>query len=70
MNNVFSILTPKMKMLFMDIIASLGQLPKEIKGYIFGYEGEEDMDINSGEIIVRLVLKIFLTFNNANLKRY
>ena len=33
-------------------------------------KGEEDMNINSVEIIVRLVLKNFLTFNNANLKRY
>lgn len=35
-------LTGKMKMLYMDVIASLGQLPLEQRGYIFGFDGEED----------------------------
>ncbi len=44
MNNSFSVMTDKMQMLYMDIVASLGQLPEEQKGFIFGYEGEEDYD--------------------------
>ncbi len=40
---LFSVMTEKMNMLFMDIIASLGQLPLEQREFIFGYEGEEDM---------------------------
>ncbi len=43
-NMIFSVLTEKMQMLYLDIVASLGQLPEEQKGYIFGYEGEEDYD--------------------------
>ena len=42
MKSSFFMMTDKMQMLFMDIVASLGQLPEEQKGYIFGYEEEED----------------------------
>lgn len=38
-------MTPKMQMLYMDIVASLGQLPIDQKTFIFGYEGEEDLDL-------------------------
>lgn len=41
---MFPEMTEKMNMLLMDIIAALGQLPVEQRGYIFGFEGEEDMD--------------------------
>ena len=44
MSSSFEIMTEKMQMLFMDIVASLGELPLEQKGYIFGYEGEEDIE--------------------------
>ncbi len=44
MKSPFPMLTEKMQMLYMDIIASLGQLPLEVRGYIFGFDGEEDMD--------------------------
>ncbi|MBQ1331919.1 MAG: hypothetical protein IIY36_03215, partial [Lachnospiraceae bacterium] len=37
-------MTKKMEMLFMDIVTSLGQLPLEQRGYIFGFDEEEDMD--------------------------
>ena len=36
-------MTDKMLWLYGDIIASLGQLPLDIRGYIFGFDGEEDM---------------------------
>lgn len=36
--------TDKMDYLFKDIIASLGHLPMEQRGFLFGYEGEEDME--------------------------
>lgn len=36
--------TNKMDYLFRDIIASLGHLPMEQRGFLFGYEDEEDMD--------------------------
>ena len=38
-------MTKKMQMLYMDIIASLGQLPSEMKEFIFGLNTEEDMNI-------------------------
>lgn len=41
---LYSVLTDKMKMLYMDMIASLGQLPEERRGYIFGFEDDLDMD--------------------------
>ena len=41
-------LTGKMKMLYMDVIASLGQLPLEQRGYIFGFDGEEDYKWRTG----------------------
>ena len=44
MGNSFLDMTPKMQELYMDIMASLGQLPEEIKSYIFGIDEEEDMD--------------------------
>lgn len=44
MSSSFELMTEKMQMLFMDIVASLGKLPPEQKGYIFGYEGEEDLE--------------------------
>ena len=40
---LFPELTEKMEMLLTDIIACLGHLPIEQRGYIFGFEGEEDM---------------------------
>ncbi len=36
--------TNKMEVLFTDIITSLCQLPLEQRGYLFGYDGEEDME--------------------------
>lgn len=36
--------TPKMLYLFMDVVASLGQLPDERRIYLFGIGDEEDMD--------------------------
>ena len=44
MKKLFPELTDKMQMLYMDIIASLGQLPLEQRGFIFGFDGEEDYD--------------------------
>ena len=44
MNSPFSIMTEKMQMLYKDVFTSLGQLPDDQKGYVFGYEGEEDYD--------------------------
>ena len=44
MSKAFPFFTDKMEFLFMDIIASLGQLPLEQKGFLFGYEGEEDIE--------------------------
>jgi len=44
MIKLFPELTDKMQMLYMDIFASLGQLPMEQRGYIFGFDGEEDYD--------------------------
>lgn len=44
MSEHFPEFTEKMEFLFMDILASLGQLPAEIRGYLFGFDGEEDMD--------------------------
>lgn len=41
---LFPELTEKMDMLLRDIIAALGQLPLEQRGYIFGFEDEEDME--------------------------
>lgn len=41
---LFPMLTDKMELLYKDIIASLGQLPLEVRDYIFGFDGEEDMD--------------------------
>ena len=43
MKSAFPMLTEKMQMLFGDIIASLGQLPDEMREYLFGEYGEEDM---------------------------
>lgn len=40
----FQEFTDKMEYLFTDIIASLGQLPLDQRGYIFGYEDEEDIE--------------------------
>ncbi len=37
-------MTDKMQMLYMDMVASIGQLPEGQKGYIFGFRGEEDYD--------------------------
>ena len=36
--------TPNMEYLYEDMIASLGQLPKEMRGFLFGVDGEEDFD--------------------------
>lgn len=44
MEKEFAMMTEKMQDLYMDIVASLGQLPIERKGYIFGFEGEIDFD--------------------------
>ena len=43
-NKIFPVMTDKMDLLFRDIMASLGQLPLEQRGYIFGYDDEVDMD--------------------------
>ena len=40
----FREMTEKMQQLYLDIIASLGKLPTEIKEYIFGSDEDEDMD--------------------------
>ncbi len=45
MKNSYKSLTENMQKFLMDIVVSLGQLPIEQKGYIFGYEGEEDFDL-------------------------
>ena len=45
MKSINKSLTEKMQKLLLDIVASLGQLPTEQKGYIFGYEGEEDFEL-------------------------
>ena len=37
-------MTHQMEMLYGDIIASIGQLPEELRGYIFGYGDDLDMD--------------------------
>ena len=39
-----SCFSEKMNYLFMDIIASLGRLPVEQRGFLFGFEDEIDMD--------------------------
>lgn len=44
MASVFPEMTEKMKMLYMDIIASLGTLPPEKKIYIFGDDDNVDME--------------------------
>ena len=44
MSKNFPELTDKMEYLFTDIIGSLGQLPIEQRGYLFGYEDEEDIE--------------------------
>lgn len=44
MSKNFPEFTDKMEYLFADIIGSLGQLPIEQRGYLFGYEDEEDME--------------------------
>lgn len=44
MPELFSCFTEKMKQIFMDIIASLGRLPLEQRGFLFGYEDKIDME--------------------------
>ena len=44
MSKHFPEFTDKMEYLFMDIVASLGQLPFEQRGYLFGFDDEEDME--------------------------
>ena len=44
MPELFPCFTEKMKQIFMDIIASLGRLPLEQRGFLFGYEDEIDME--------------------------
>ncbi len=41
-NKKYQIMTKKMQMLYVDIVESLDFLPKEGKGFIFGYDGEVD----------------------------
>ena len=51
---MFPEMTEKMNMLLMDIIAALGQLPVEQRGYIFGFEGEEDMRFIDREVLLAM----------------
>lgn len=44
MFNSISCLSEKMNYLFMDIIGSLGRLPVEQRGFLFGFEDDVDMD--------------------------
>ncbi|MBO4531358.1 MAG: hypothetical protein J5767_12060 [Paludibacteraceae bacterium] len=44
MSSRFFDMTDKMRMLFKDVVGALGQLPEEQRGYIFGFDGEEDME--------------------------
>lgn len=44
MQKISSHFTDRMDYLFRDIIASLGHLPTEQRGFLFGYEDEVDME--------------------------